>query len=71
MKRKLTKRNKQFLSSRYGKYNNGRYSFQKLYIHEWCGDGEITVKTVFDWTFSTNFINKVFIESFIADLEED
>ena len=69
MKRKLTKRNKQFLSSRYGKYNEGRYSFQILYYYTFDKNGAGKKRTMFDWTFSTDFINKVFIEGFIDDWE--
>jgi len=69
MKRKLIKRNKQFLSSRYGKYNDGRYSFQILYYYVFDKNGVAKQRTMFDWTFSTAYTYRIFDEALIADWE--
>jgi hypothetical protein len=68
MKRKLTKRNKQFLSSRYTGYSDGKYSFQMLYYYVFDKNGVAKQRTMFDWTFSTAYTYRTF-EALIADLE--
>jgi hypothetical protein len=69
MKRKLIKRNKQFLSSRYDTYKGGRYSFQILYYYTFDKNDVAQERTIFDWTFSTAYLDKVFTDDFIADWE--
>jgi hypothetical protein len=69
MKRKLTKRNKQFLSSRYSKYHGGKYSFQINYVYEDILRSS-NYKIVFDWGYSTAYTYKIFDEALIADWGE-
>ena len=70
MKRKLIKRNKQFLSSRYDTYKGGRYSFQILYYYTYDKNGVATQRTMFDWAFSTAYTYRIFDEAFVMDWEE-
>lgn len=65
MKRKLIKRNKQFMSSRYGKYGGGILSFQMLYSYtlEFNSIGEIeesNPKIYWDWCLNGRKIDMLF-----------
>lgn len=67
MKRKLTKRNKQFLSSRIMKYT-GDYSFQCLTRYRRNKDmSQTRVKKIWKWFYSTKYIENIFGEALIKD----
>jgi hypothetical protein len=71
MKRKLIKRNKQFLSSRYGKGYQGNGSFQRLTSHlcYFDNDDNLTFKRRrYSWVW---FYKPEFIEEIIREIDDE
>lgn len=60
MKRKLIKRNKKFLSSKYQKYGNGNFTFQPMVGTAIYDNGDVTVKTTWMWFYSEKWVLDTF-----------
>ena len=60
MRRKLIKRNKKFLSSRYKKYHGGNLSFQPMVGTSFYDNGDVTVRTTWKWFYSEQWILDAF-----------
>lgn len=71
MKRKLIRSNKQFLSSRYGKYLDGNGTFQRLTCHAvyFTKDDEMIFKSIrYKWQW---FFNEDWMLAALSEIDQE